>query len=162
MIIGALLVLAGVVGCFLPIIPGPPLSYVGILLLHFTSRCDFTLFTLISMGIAMVVVTVLDFIVPAWGTKKMGGSKWGVRGCSLGLIVGLFVPPWGIFFCPFIGAFVGELLYAKKHPDVESEHSPFVMALGSFVGLLFGIFLKLAYSCFALFLFVKELIMAFF
>ncbi|MDD4217759.1 MAG: DUF456 domain-containing protein [Bacteroidales bacterium] len=166
-IIGFIFILAGIVGCILPIIPGPPLSFVGLLLLHFTAPVDLTTFTLILTASLAIVATVLDYIVPVWGTKKAGGSKWGTRGSGIGLIIGLFFAPTGIFVGPFIGALLGELLYHhSKNKDSIKDSEKFgkslKAALGSFVGLMFGVVLKLAVSCFIAFLFVKEVIESFF
>ena len=166
-IIGSILILAGIVGCIFPVIPGPPLSFIGLLLLHFTTKVDITVFMLILTGILATVSTILDYVVPIWGTKKAGGSKWGTRGSGIGLIVGLFYSPIGIFVGPFIGALLGELLYhytRKENTDSDGKKfkKSLKAALGSFLGLMFGIVLKLMVSCFIAFLFVKEFIVGFF
>lgn len=165
-IIGSLFIIAGIIGCIVPVLPGPPLSFVGLLLLHFTSIADFSTFTLILTALAAIIATVLDYVVPVWGTKKAGGSKWGVRGSGLGLIVGLFFAPIGIFVGTFIGALLGELLYHYNYKkDVAQEDKmmkSFKAALGSFMGLMFGVVIKIVVSCFIAFLFVKEIIASFF
>ncbi len=165
-IIGSIFILSGLIGCILPVIPGPPLSFVGLLLLHFTSPVDITNFTLIITGVLSVVATVLDYVVPVWGTKKAGGTKWGIRGSALGLIVGLFFAPIGIFVGPFIGALIGELLHYSIHLNKNEEdrvvNKPVIAALGSFLGLMFGVVLKIAVSSFITFIFVKEIIIGFF
>ncbi|MDD3740786.1 MAG: DUF456 domain-containing protein [Bacteroidales bacterium] len=166
LIIGLVFIIAGLIGCILPVIPGPPLSYIGLLLLHFTTKADITTFTLILTAILAIVATVLDYIVPVWGTKKAGGSKWGTRGSGLGLIVGLFFSPIGIFVGPFIGALVGELLFHYHHKKDNSDNAKFEKslkaALGSFLGLMFGVVLKIIVSCFIAFIFIKEAIIGFF
>ncbi len=166
LIIGILFILAGIIGCILPVIPGPPLSFVGLLLLHFTSIVDISAFILISTAVAATIATILDYVVPVWGTKKAGGSKWGIRGSGLGLIVGLFFSPIGIFVGPFIGALLGEILFHYKQKDEISDKDKFAKSLkaatGSFLGLMFGVVLKLMVSCFIAFLFFKEAIQAFF
>jgi len=166
LIIGFILILVGIVGCILPVVPGPPLSYIGLLLLHFTSYVDITWFTLIATAIATIIVTVLDYIIPVWGTKKAGGTKWGMRGSGLGLIVGLFFSPIGIFVGPFVGALIGELLYyyyiKKDADDNEKFHKSIKAALGSFLGLMLGVGLKIFVSCLIGFIFVKEALIALF
>jgi uncharacterized protein len=166
LIIGFILILAGIVGCILPVIPGPPLSFAGLLLLHFTSYVDLTAFTLIITALAAIVVTVLDYIIPVWGTKKAGGSKWGTRGSGIGLIIGLFFSPIGIFVGPFLGALLGELLFhfTKKNDDPKNIKikKSLKAAFGSFVGIMFGIVVKIIVSCFIAFIFVKEAIIGFF
>lgn len=166
LIIGIILILAGIVGCILPVIPGPPLSYAGLLLLHFTSKADITVFALVLTAILAVAATILDYIVPVWGTKKAGGSKWGTRGSGLGLIVGLFFAPIGIFVGPFLGALLGEIIYhyhyKKDNTDTDKFNRSLKAAFGSFLGLMFGVVLKITVSCFIAFLFIKEAIIGFF
>lgn len=101
---------------FLPVLPGPPLSYLGLLLLHFTDKVQFTVTQLAVWGVLVVVVQLLDYITPVLGSKYGGGSKWGSWGCMIGTIAGIFIfPPWGILFGPFAGAVIGELLGGKSH-----------------------------------------------
>lgn len=137
-IISGLLIILGLIGCIVPALPGPPLGYVGILCLHFTNKVQFTTKELVWMGIAMVAVSVLDYILPAWLTKRFGGSKLGVTGSIVGLIVGLFFAPIGIIVGPFIGAFVGELL------NGNDTKSALKSGTGSFVGFILTTGLKLA------------------
>ena len=113
-VLGALCLLVGLAGCFLPALPGPPLAYVGMLLLHITERVQFTVSQLVVWAILVVVVQVLDYFTPLIGTKYGGGSKWGNRGCIAGTVIGMFFfPPWGIILGPLVGAIVGELLGGK-------------------------------------------------
>lgn len=166
LILGLILIIAGIIGCILPAIPGPPLSYIGLLLLHFTSKAEITTFTLILTGVFVIIATILDYVVPIWGTKKAGGSKWGTRGSGIGLIIGLFFSPIGIFVGPFLGALVGELLFHYYHKkdasEIEKFNKSLKAAFGSFLGLMFGVVLKLIVSCFIAFLFIKEAIIGFF
>ncbi|MDR2011020.1 MAG: DUF456 domain-containing protein [Bacteroidales bacterium] len=162
LITGFLLVIAGVIGCILPAIPGPPLSYIGLLLLHFTSRVDLTTFTLIYMAVLVIIVTILDYLVPIWGTKLSGGSKWGMRGSAIGLILGLFFGVIGVFLFPFIGALTGELLYQYNINKNNNFSISFRAAVGSFFGLMLGVVFKLAVCCFIVFIYIKETIINFF
>jgi uncharacterized protein len=91
LISGILLMILGIIGCLVPVLPGPPFSFVGILLLHLSRFGQFSSTTLIVLGTIAVVVTVLDYIVPIWGTRKFGGTKYGTRGATMGLIIGLFL-----------------------------------------------------------------------
>ena len=96
---------------------------------------------------------MLDYIVPIWGTKKFGGSKAGMWGAAIGLVIGIFVlPPLGIIVGPFAGAVIGETLTGKKAAEA------FRAGLGSLLGLMMGVGLKLAASLAMTFYFVKELI----
>lgn len=89
-VLGIIFMISGILGCVLPVIPGPPLSYIGLLLLHFTEKYQFSPRFLIIWAIITGVVYALDYIIPAWGTKKFGGSKRGILGSIIGLVVGLF------------------------------------------------------------------------
>lgn len=151
-IIGAFLMLIGLIGCILPVIPGPPISYVGILLLHFTEEYSFSDKFLIIWFLLTVAVTVLDYVVPVYGTKKFGGTKKGVWGSTIGLILGLFFAPVGIIVGPFLGAYIGELM---AHNDSQKA---FRSAIGSFMGLIAGTVMKLAVSGIMLFHFINMLI----
>lgn len=174
-ILGAICLLLGIIGCVAPVLPGVPLSYVGLLLLHFTDRVQFSWQFLVVWGVVVVVIQMLDYFIPAWGTKKFGGSKYGVWGSTIGLVVGLFMGPWGIIIGPFVGAVVGELIYFNRHPQTtlnETEQSlnnveqkknsnlnrALRAGLGSFIGLLTGTILKLICCGMMVFYFVKELI----
>lgn len=151
-IIGAILMLVGLAGCIFPVLPGPPISYAGILFLHFTENYSFNdQFLLIWFFIA-AAVTALDYVIPVYGTKKFGGSKKGVWGSTIGLIVGLFFLPVGIIIGPFIGAYIGEMI------AVNDSSRALKSALGSFIGFLTGTVMKLAVSIIMLFHFVKLII----
>ena len=124
---GALLMIVGLVGCVLPVIPGPPLSFIGLLLLHFTRYADFSF--------------------------EFGGSRAGMWGAAIGLVLGLiFLPPLGVIIGPFAGAVIGEALTGKK------AEKAFRAGLGSLLGLMMGIGLKLAASIAMTFYFIKELV----
>jgi len=150
--LGIILMLLGLIGCLAPVLPGPPLSFMGILLLHFSRFGDFSLTALISFAIITAVVSVLDYVVPVWGTRRFGGSKYGTRGATIGLVIGIFLGPAGIIIGPFLGAVVGELLFK------DDMKYALKAGFGSLLGFLTGIGLKLAASCIMSFYFVKELI----
>lgn len=147
-VLGTLCLLLGIVGCVAPVLPGVPLAYVGLLLLQITDRVQFTWQFLVIWAVVVLVVQVLDYFIPAWGTKCFGGSKWGVWGSTIGLFAGLFMGPWGIVAGAFAGAVTGELLYLsiRKNGEERAQDS-FRQALragiGSFVGLLTGTIIKL-------------------
>jgi uncharacterized protein len=150
LILGILLMVLGIIGCLVPVLPGPPFSFLGLILLHLTRFGHFSNTTLITLGSIAVVVTVLDYIVPIWGTKRFGGSKYGARGATVGLIIGLFLGPMGIILGPLIGAFVGEMIFRD---DIAYAIKA---GFGSLLGFLTGIGLKLAASFVMTFYFVKE------
>lgn len=167
-ILGAICLLLGLIGCVAPVLPGVPLSYLGLLLLHWTDRVQFSWQFLAVWGVVVVVIQILDYFIPAWGTKKFGGTKYGVWGSTIGLFVGLFMGPLGIVVGPFIGAVLGELIYFNRHPQTtlseteQNKNSNFNRALragfGSFIGLLTGTLIKVICCGVMIAYFVKELI----
>lgn len=92
-LLSIILIIVGLIGDILPGIPGVPLSYLALILLHFTDKISYSPQMLIITGVLCVVITVLDYVVPIWGTKKFGGTKAGVRGSTIGLIIGVLVLP---------------------------------------------------------------------
>jgi len=151
-ILGICLILGGLVGCVLPFIPGPPLSYAALLLLQVTRFGNFSATFLIVTAVVTVVVTVVDYVLPVWGTKKWGGSRMGIVGSVVGLLIGLFFLPLGILVGPFAGAVIGELIAGRK------PNEAFRAGLGSFVGFLFGTAIKLTVSLVFTFYFFMELL----
>ena len=152
LIVGVVFIIVGLAGCFLPVLPGPPLSYVAIILLHFSRFGQFSATALIILGGITIAVTILDFVIPIWGTKKFGGSKYGTTGATIGLIAGLFLGPAGLIIAPLFGAFIGEIIFKN---DI---HYALKAAIGSFIGFLTGIGLKLTASGIMTFMFFRELI----
>jgi len=152
LILGIILMLTGIIGCLVPVLPGPPVSYLGLILLHFSRFGHFSANILIILAVMTIIVTLLDYVVPIWGTKKFGGSKYGTRGATIGLIIGLFLGPVGIIAGPLIGAIVGELIFKD---DIKYAIKA---GFGSLLGFLTGIGLKLAASFVLTFYFVRELI----
>ncbi len=135
-ILSAVCLFVGLIGCIAPALPGPPISFFGLILLGCTSIIEFSWGMYIFWAFLVVVVTVLDFIVPMWGTKKFKGSKWGERGSLVGTILGFFLMPWGILIGPFLGAVVGELMCGRTSGDALKS------GIGSLLGFLFGTTIK--------------------
>lgn len=152
-IIAVILGIAGLVGCILPVLPGPPLSWVGLLLVYITGQSGMTTGFLIAWLAVAIVVTVLDYIVPSWITAKTGGSKAAARGTLVGLFLGLiFFPPWGMIAGSFIGALVSEIIFNGS--DLQKSLKP---AFGSFLGFLLSTGLKLTASGVMMFYIIKFL-----
>lgn len=149
-IIGTLFLLAGIIGCIIPGIPGPPLTYVSLILLEFTAVEPFTFIFMTSWAILVLGVTALDYYVPVWGTKKFGGSKFGVWGSIIGLLIGLFTGPIGIIVMPFVGAYLGELIGGMRNEEALRA------GLGSFLGFVAGTLMKLAVSIIIAYYFIVE------
>jgi uncharacterized protein YqgC (DUF456 family) len=142
MLVGAVLLIVGLAGCILPFLPGPPLSYAALLVQQLRSIAPFSSeFLWIMAGITTLVV-VLEFAIPVYGAKRYGGSKFGMWGCTIGLLVGMWLGPVGLIVGPFLGALVGELLFTDSSTAIRA-------AMGSFIGFLAGTLLKLI-ACFVM------------
>lgn len=151
-ILGSICLLAGLAGCILPMLPGPPIAYVALVLLHFTKYAAFSWRQLLLWLFLVIFVQVLDYFIPSMGVKKLGGSKWGNWGCIIGTFAGIFFfPPWGILVGPFLGAVIGELLAGK-----ETGHA-LKAGLGAFAGFLVGTVLKVALCGWFIFCFISAL-----
>ena len=134
--------IVGIIGSLLPALPGPPISWVGILLLYFCPGMETNYWLLGITLLIAVVIGILDYIIPAKGTKYFGGSKYGIWGTNIGLVVGIFAPiPFGFLIGPFVGALVGELIY-----NSQEKGRAFKAATGSFIGFLAGTFMKVLVS----------------
>lgn len=136
-ILSAVCLVLGLCGCVLPALPGPPVAYVGLVLLHLTDKVQFTTTQLLVWLGIVIIAQILDYFIPMLGTKYTRGSKWGSWGAFVGSIVGLFFLPWGLLAGPFLGAFIGELLGNKTLSQA------FKSGAGSLLGFLFGTILKL-------------------
>lgn len=145
--------LIGIVGSILPGLPGPPVSWVGILLLFISSRGGdepMTLASLLVWLFVTIIVTVLDYVVPAMTTRAAGGHKAASTGALVGLIAGMFLTPVGMIAGALLGAFIGELIVTDK-----GVFSAFKAGLGAFVGFIFGTGLKLISSGVMCYIIVK-------
>ena len=138
LILGFLFIILGILGSFLPVLPGPITSWVGLLILHLTSAVPMNwTFLGITFAIAFII-WLIDNFIPAMGTKRFGGTRYGVIGTMVGLILGLlFFPPFGIIIGPFVGAFAGEMI-----KDNKDSGKALKAAFGSFIGFLTSTFLK--------------------
>lgn len=151
-IIAAILMVLGLAGCFLPVLPGPPLSYIGLLLIHFTDKVQFSVRELLVWAFLVVLVQVLDYITPLLGTRYSGGGKWGSWGCVIGTLVGVFLfPPWGIIWGPFAGAVIGELTGGKKAEQALKAGA------GAFFGFLFSVVIKVTLCGYFFYCFITAL-----
>lgn len=166
-LLAVLFIIVGIVGDVVPGLPGVPISYAAMILIHFFTGVNYDSEVLIIYGIVCLFITILDYFVPIWGTKKFGGTKAGVRGSTIGLIIGVLVLPLlgivigpmgivGIIAGPFIGAYVGE-----KMSGVEDKLA-WRSAIGSFVGFVAGTLLKVIYSLVIGFVVIKDIVVSFF
>ena len=154
----------GIVGAVVPGLPGPPFAWLAVLLQSFTSHNDdFSVTFLVITAILAVVITVLDYVIPAWGTKRFGGTLSGTKGSTVGLLVSVFLLPFlgitigpfgivGILLGPFVGAYVGERMHQTDTGQALRS------AIGSFIGFLTGTFIKLVFAIVILVFMIKNLI----
>ncbi len=136
-VLGSGILLAGIIGCVVPVVPGPVLGYASLIVVSF--GFGWTVFpttTLIVMGVLTVVATVLDYLIPALMGKKYGASRHGTVGSVLGMLIGMLVfPPFGIIVGAFLGAVIGELVKDRSKTK-ESMRVGFGVVLGTLLNML--------------------------
>ncbi|NBL64643.1 DUF456 family protein [Flavobacterium sp. NST-5] len=138
LLLGLICVILGLIGSFLPVLPDAPLSWLGLLLLYFCDGIEMEYWLLGITLLIAIVAGILDYVIPARGTKKFGGSKYGIWGTNIGLVVGLLAPiPFGFVIGPFLGAFIGEMMF-----DSKDQKRALKAATGSFMGFLASAFMK--------------------
>lgn len=154
LILSIILMLVGILGSFLPALPGPPISWIGLLCLYFIKEIPYN-YTLLGTTLAItVIISILDYVIPSQGTKRFGGSKYGIWGTNIGLVIGLFAPiPLGFLIGPFVGALVGELLFDKGNLT-----RAFKAATGSIIGFLASTFIKFIVTICFLGLLIQQII----
>lgn len=152
-VLGLILCIVGLIGSFVPIIPGPITSWLGLLTISFTSNIELSdKFLLISFIIA-VFVFFLDIIIPIVGLKRFGGTNKGMIGATIGLLIGFFVlGPFGIIIGPFIGAYSGEMIGNLKVKKAIKA------SIGTLIGFIGGVTIKFTISLIYLFIFLWEVV----
>ncbi|MGS2725394.1 DUF456 domain-containing protein [Psychroserpens sp. BH13MA-6] len=136
-VLAGIFMILGIIGSFLPVLPGPLTSWVGLLIFHLAKAIPMNWTFLIITFIVALGIWILDYIIPAMGTKRFGGTKAGMIGTSIGLIVGLLSPiPGGIIIGPFFGALIGELINKSEFDKALKA------AFGSFLGFIASTFIK--------------------
>ncbi len=153
-ILAILLGVIGLLGSVVPVLPGPPLSWIGLLIMSFTKYADMAAWFIILWLAVTVVVTLLDNFLPVLMTKKFGGSRQATIGTFAGIVLGMFIfPPWGMIIFPFFGALVGELVGNRSEGHVALR-----VAMGAFIAFIGGVGIKLVASGMMLFYMVRELV----
>ena len=142
-IIAIILAVIGIAGGFLPVVPGPPLSWVALLLVYFTesAKDEVSVTALVVWLVIAVVITVLDYVLPGVFTKVTGGHKAAEKGAMIGLFVGLFLTPIGMILGSFLGAFIGELVVEKQ--DIAASLKA---ASGAFIAFILTTGIKVIFS----------------
>lgn len=138
-LVGMAIIVIGFVGCFIPVLPGPPIAWLALPLMYLTSEgfADINTTWFFVLTLLTIIVTVVDYLLPMWGTKYSGGTKAGTWGSTIGLIIGLFFPPIGIIVGPFLGALVGELMAG------QDQKTALKSGLGALIGFLLGTVAKM-------------------
>jgi uncharacterized protein YqgC (DUF456 family) len=151
-----LIMLVGLAGTVLPVIPGLPIMWVGALIYALLTGFENVGWTyLVVFGALTVAVQVLDYVANLYGAKKMGAGGWGILGAFLGMVVGLFTGGLlGLLLGPFVGAFLGEMLIARKTASQALK-----AGLGTFLGFLGGTLVKFAVGCCMLGVFLWEVLL---
>ena len=150
-ILSALLIIVGIIGAVVPALPGPPLGYVGLLLLQLTDKVQFSTSFLVVWGIVVLAVTILDYLLPIWTTKKVGGSKAGINGSIIGMVVGIIFTPIGMILGTLLGAIIGEIIGGASGDKALKS------GLATFVGTMLSIGIKLIVCVSLLMYYIIEL-----
>ncbi|MBP3550597.1 MAG: DUF456 domain-containing protein [Alistipes sp.] len=140
-ILAVLFGVVGCVGCIVPVLPGVALAYAGYLCLYFCTYSEISVAWLVVFGVLTLIVSVLDYLLPSYMTKKFGGSKAGERGAMAGVLGGFLFGPIGIIVGPFVGAVLGELIF-----DNSDKQRALRSGFGSFLSFFVGTGIKLALS----------------
>ena len=144
--------LLGLIGSVLPIVPGPIMSYLGILALYFFTDISFSNNEILIYSILTIVVFSSDYILQFLGVKKLGGQKNALYGTVFGIFIGLFFAPLGLFLGPFLGAFLGAL------KDNKEQKQAIRIALGALLRFVCGTVLKLTYSIYIIYIVLNKLL----
>jgi uncharacterized protein YqgC (DUF456 family) len=132
------LMAAGLLGIFLPILPGVPLAWLGLFIYAIGTGFDrISILTTVVFFILMLLSLLLDLLAPMLGASKYRASRYGIIGAFIGLMIGIIAFGfWGIIVGPFAGAFLGELI--TRRPPKQALRS----ALGAFLGFIAGSLVK--------------------
>ncbi len=152
-LIGSLLMLLGLIGSVLPILPGPPLSFIGLFLLALVKNFSppLTPARVLLLGIVTILMVAMDYVLPLLGAKRYGSSKWGVWGSVLGMLIGMFLSPLAVLLGSFFGAVVAEWLAGK------TKGESFRAGWGVMVGTLFATIVRLGFCGLMIYYFIMAL-----
>jgi uncharacterized protein YqgC (DUF456 family) len=151
MILAVVLCVVGVIGCVAPALPGPPLSYAGMLLVQWLTA-PFSVVTLVIFGILALVIIILDYYMPIWFAQKFGATRQGIIGSIIGMVLGFFFTPIGMILGLLIGAIVGDMVGGRSSKEAAKS------GIATFLGTLFAIGLKLSVAALISFFVVWEVV----
>jgi uncharacterized protein YqgC (DUF456 family) len=148
-VMGGLLILIGVAGCVLPVLPGFGLIFVGALLHKLVIPDGLSWWMVGLAGLCVPLGALIEWLASAVGVKLTGGSRYGMMGALVGGLVGLFFLPVGLFVGPVMGALLAESLLAKRAPDIAAKAAlGVVVGMALSVGLRFALAISLAVALF--------------
>jgi len=153
LIIGSVLMVLGIIGSIVPVMPGPVFSLAGLVLLYVGKPDSISILSLVIFGSVVVMLVVADYVAPILGAKFSGASRKGLFGAILGCLVGIiFFPPIGMFIGAFVGAIIGEMADGKESTKAVKA------GIGTLLGSLFTIILQTVFAIFAAIYFVINLL----
>jgi len=151
-IISAVLIISGIIGSFMPILPGPLTSWFGLFILNLISSVEIDSALLIITFIIAITIFILDSLIPIYGSKYFGATKYGIIGASIGLVIGIIIPiPFGILIGPILGALIGELLFNN---DLKKSIKS---SIGVLIGFVASSFIKFVTSIVYLMIYIIQL-----
>ena len=151
-IISAVLIISGIIGSFMPILPGPLTSWFGLFILNLISSIEIDSTLLIITFIIAITIFILDSLIPIYGSKYFGATKYGIIGASIGLVIGVITPiPFGILIGPILGALIGELLFNN---DLKKSIKS---SIGVLIGFVASSFIKFVTSIVYLMIYIIQL-----
>ncbi len=151
-IISAVLIISGIIGSFMPILPGPLTSWFGLFILNLISSVEIDSALLIITFIIAITIFILDSLIPIYGSKYFGATKYGIIGASIGLVIGIITPiPFGILIGPILGALIGELLFNN---DLKKSIKS---SIGVLIGFVASSFIKFVTSIVYLMIYIIKL-----
>jgi len=150
-VLAGIFLIAGLIGCTISKVPGILLSYLGIMILNYSTISEFSVHFFIRWGVVVIAVQGLDYFIPDWGNRKFGGSNKGVWGSMIGMLLGIYFGRWGIVAGAIVGAFIGEL-FAGKETNTAIHH-----AIGSFIFFILGTISQLIVAGILIFYYIEDI-----
>jgi uncharacterized protein len=140
LVLAVLLAIGGLIGCVVPALPGPPIAWVGILLVQWAIH-PYSTTLIVVTGIITLLVVLFDYYLPILTAKKFGATKQGIWGSIIGMTLGIFLTPIGMIAGLIIGSIVGDLIAGQSARQAARSAS------GTILGTLITIGVKLTWCC---------------